>query len=77
MEELRKLQPEIVEQEGEEMADAIEHLLAIVLDKFINYNSHLSSWHAPRVVMRSVFDRHDFALSQLLQKWHHVTRELA
>lgn len=61
VEELRKLRPEIVKQEGEEMADAIEHLLAIVLDKFINYNSHLSSWHAPRVVMRSVFDRHDFA----------------
>jgi hypothetical protein len=61
VEELRKLRPEIVEQEGEEMADAIEHLLAIALDKFINYNSHLSSWHAPRVVMRSVFDRHDFA----------------
>lgn len=61
VEELRKLRPEIVVKEGEERGGALEHLLAFAIDKFLNYNSVLASWHAPRAVMRSVFDRHDFA----------------
>lgn len=61
VEELRGLRPEIVAKEGEERGAAIEHLLAFAIDKFLNYNSVLASWHAPRAVMRSVFDRHDFA----------------
>ncbi|MGE5618587.1 MAG: DUF1156 domain-containing protein [Sphingomonadaceae bacterium] len=61
VEELRKLRPEIIEAEGEEVGRAVEHLLAFVLDKWANYNSILASWHAPRQVIRSVFDRHDFA----------------
>lgn len=61
VEELRQLRPEIVAKEGEDRAVAIEHLLAFGIDKFANYNSVLASWHAPRSVMRSVFDRHDFA----------------
>ena len=35
--------------------------LALMQGKALNYNSRLASWHAPRQVMRSVFDRHDFA----------------
>lgn len=61
VEELRALRPEIVSKEGEERGAAIEHLLAFAIDKFLNYNSVLASWHAPRAVMRSVFDRHDLA----------------
>jgi adenine-specific DNA methylase len=61
MEELRKLGDEILKAEGPEMGEAIVHLLALVIDKFANYNSVLASWHAPRSVIRSVFDRHDFS----------------
>jgi putative DNA methylase len=52
---------EIVKAEGTEDGEAIIHLLAFLVDKFTNYNSYLASWHAPHAVMRSVFDRHDFA----------------
>jgi adenine-specific DNA methylase len=42
-------------------ADAITTFLGLALSKCSNYSSYLSSWHAPRTVMRSVFDRHDFS----------------
>lgn len=61
VEELAALRSEIEQTEGKETADAVVHLLALALDKFVNYNSMLASWHAPRQVIRSVFDRHDFA----------------
>lgn len=61
VEELRALRPQIIAKEGKDRGAAIEHLLAFAIDKFLNYNSVLASWHAPRSVMRSVFDRHDFA----------------
>jgi adenine-specific DNA methylase len=61
VEELKSLQNEIIKADGKEIGEAVEHLLALVIDKFLNYNSILGSWHAPRSVMRSVFDRHDFA----------------
>lgn len=61
VEELQKLRPEIIASEGEELGEAILHLLALIVDKYANYNSYLCSWHAPRQVIRSVFDRHDFS----------------
>ncbi len=61
VEELQKLKPEIRKREGEEKGNAVITLLAFGIDKLLNYNCHLSSWNAPRSVMRSVFDRHDFA----------------
>ena len=61
VEELQKLKPEIRKKEGEEKGNAVITMLAFGIDKFLNYNSYLSSWHAPRSVMRSVFDRHDFS----------------
>ena len=61
VEELRELREEIVETEGEEVGEAVGHLLAVVLDKSANHCSYLASWNAPRQVMRSVFDRHDFS----------------
>ena len=61
VEELRRLRKELYEAEGQELGEAVEHLLAFAVDKFANYNSVLASWHAPRTLIRSVFDRHDFA----------------
>lgn len=61
VEELKRLRQEIIEEEGEEVGEAVVHLLAMVVDKFANYTSMLASWNAPREVMRSVFDRHDYA----------------
>jgi adenine-specific DNA methylase len=61
VEELRRLRPDILAAEGEAVGEAVVHLLALVVDKFVNYNAYLASWHAPRQVMRSVFDRHDYA----------------
>lgn len=60
-EELKKLYVEVVRVEGREEGEAVIHLLGFVLDKLMNYNSVLGSWHAPHAVMRSVFDRHDFS----------------
>jgi len=61
VEELQNLLSEIVGTEDEKMTEAILHLLSFTLDKFLNYNSILASWHAPRHVVRSVFDRHDYS----------------
>ncbi|MCE9614802.1 MAG: DUF1156 domain-containing protein [Lentisphaerae bacterium] len=61
VEELQGLRAEIVKAEGKELGEAVLHLLAFVVDKFANYNSVLSSWHSSHSIMRSVFDRHDFA----------------
>jgi putative DNA methylase len=61
VEELGKLRKEIIRTEGLELGEPIVHLMALVVDKLANYNSLLASWHAPRSVIRSVFDRHDFA----------------
>lgn len=61
VEELKKLRPEIIAQEGEEMGEAIVHLLALVLDKFADYNSAQVGWHPSREVIAHTFSRHDFA----------------
>ncbi len=61
VEELRKVRPQILEAEGEEMGEAVAHLLGIALDKFLHYNSIMSRWHSGRGVMAPVFDRHDFS----------------
>ncbi len=61
VEELRNLRPEILEAEGEEQGRAVEHLLAFVLDKFLNHNALLASWDSGTYGIRSVFDRHDFS----------------
>ena len=61
MEELHSLRATIVEEEGEEVGEAIIHLLAFVLDKMANWNCMLSTWNVNAQTMRSVFDRHDFS----------------
>lgn len=61
VEELKKLQDEILKTEDRDLAQPVIHLLAFVIDKLANYNSLLSSWHSTHCIIRSVFDRHDFA----------------
>lgn len=61
VEELRVLRPQIIGKEGGERGAAIEHLLALTIDKLANWNSVLASWNVRAKTLRSVFDRHDFA----------------
>ena len=44
-----------------DMAEDILLELSLLQGKAINWNARLTSWIVPRQVMRSVFDRHDFA----------------
>jgi putative DNA methylase len=61
VEELQALRPILAENEKTDLGEAIQHFLSLAIDKFINYNSVLASWHAPHSVVRSVFDRHGFS----------------
>ena len=62
VETLQALAFELSQSVGPERAHALWTYLALAVCKSVNYNSRLASWHAPRCVMRSVFDRHDFSL---------------
>jgi adenine-specific DNA methylase len=64
---LSDLEAEIRREIDDERAEAILAYCGAILDKCPNYNSLLSSWHASRGVIRSVFDRHDFSF-----KWTFV-----
>lgn len=59
-EEFARMVPEVEAALGDDAHDVLFEL-ALMQGKALNYNSRLASWHAPRQVMRSVFDRHDFA----------------
>jgi len=61
MEELQALRPAILAEDGEEMGEAVVHLLAFAIDKLANYNCMLASWHTSHQVIRGIFDRHDFS----------------
>jgi putative DNA methylase len=61
VEELKNLRPEIIKEEGEDLGKAVVHLLALILDKFADYNSALSFWHSQRAVVAHVFEKHDFS----------------
>lgn len=61
VEELRELRPEILKAEGKEWGEAAVHLLAFATNKFTNYDSASSFWHALRGGMANTFDRHDFS----------------
>lgn len=61
MEELQAMRPEIVAKEGEDLGEAIVHVLAFVLDKLANWNCILSTWNVQAKTVRSLFDRHDFS----------------
>lgn len=61
MEELQMLRSTMIEVDGEELGEAVVHLLAFAIDKFTNYNCMLASWHISHQVIRGIFDRHDFS----------------
>jgi len=61
VEELRRLRPEILEAEGPEVGEAIIHLLALAVDKFVNHNCILTRWHSSHAVIAAKMDRHDYA----------------
>ena len=61
LEELRELVAEARGEEGEEVALALNLYLGFALDKAVDYNGMLSSWHSSRMTVRNVFDRHDFS----------------
>lgn len=58
--EFAELIPRVMEEEPERGQDILTEI-ALIQGKALNYNSKLSSWHVNKQVMRSVFDRHDFA----------------
>ncbi|MGO1260535.1 MAG: DUF1156 domain-containing protein [Bifidobacterium mongoliense] len=59
-EEFAKLIPEVRKELGSD-ADDVLFELALMQGKALNYNSRLGSWNVSKQVMRSVFERHDFA----------------
>lgn len=61
LEELHNVVAEARVELGEDEARALGLYLAFALDKSIDYNGMLSSWHASRTTVRNVFDRHDFS----------------
>jgi putative DNA methylase len=61
VEELQGLRADVLAGEGEDLGEAVLHLLAFALDKFANWNAILSSWNVRAETVRSVFDRHDFS----------------
>ncbi|MBM4273485.1 MAG: DUF1156 domain-containing protein [Deltaproteobacteria bacterium] len=61
VEGLQALRPEIIKAEGEELGEAVVHLLALAADKFLNHNCYSSRWEVTRSVIKSQMDRHDYA----------------
>lgn len=61
LEELRAVVGESRSELSREAAKALGLYLGLALDKSLDYNGMLSSWHASRMTVRNVFDRHDFS----------------
>ncbi len=61
VDELRSLRREILEAEGRELGEAVVHLLAIAIDKYVNFNCCMSSWASNTLRIRAKFDRHNYS----------------
>ncbi len=61
VEELGSLMPAIRKAEGTELGEAIGHLLAFAINKFLNHNCNATRWENTRSVIKSKMDRHDYA----------------
>ena len=72
LEALREMAPEMERELGKDRATAVRTYLGMVIGKIVNFNSILSSWDASRDKIRSVFDRHDFAM-----KWSFAEMNMA
>ncbi len=71
-EEFARLVPEVREALGH-AADQVLFELALMQGKALNYNSRLGSWHVSKQVMRSVFERHDFAFKWTFAEFEGAT----
>ena len=60
VEELQKLRLEIIKSDGEELGEAVVHLLAQIIDKYCDYNSKQAIWHPYREVIAHTFKVHAF-----------------
>lgn len=60
-EELERLRPEIVRAEGEEMGEAVVHILSFAFDKYLNHNNHSNKWEPTRGAVKGIFDQHNYA----------------
>lgn len=72
MKEFAKLIPEVEDDLGERAEDVLFEL-ALMQGKALNYNSLLTSWHAPRQVMRSVFEKHNFSFKWTFAEFEGAT----
>ena len=72
LEAISELTPDMEAELGKERTHAVRTYLAMVLDKCVNFNSIFASWDASRDKIRSVFDRHDFAM-----KWSFAEMNMA
>lgn len=61
LEELHAVLDEARSELDDETWRALGLYLALALDKSVDYNSRLASWHSSRTTVRNTFDRHDFA----------------
>jgi len=69
VEEFRRLVDQLRD-ESADRADSILALLSLMVGKAVNFDAILSSWHASRNTLRSVFDAHNFAF-----KWSYAEFE--
>ncbi len=70
LEELHRVLDEARSELDTDQVKALNLYLAFALDKVVNYNSRMSRWHPPRMLIAPVFDRHDFAF-----KWTYAEME--
>ena len=61
LEELQRVTIEARAELGDDRGNAVGLYLGLALDKAVDYNGRLSSWHSSRQRIRNTFDRHDFA----------------
>lgn len=61
VEELRKMRPELIRAEGKEFGEAIIHLLAFGINKFMNRNCVLTRFEPSQGTIVGKMDRHDYA----------------
>ncbi len=60
VEELNKMKSDIERAEGSDFGPAVFHLLALALDKFLDYNNMLNTWENQRCIVKHLFQRHDY-----------------
>lgn len=61
VEELASIRSEVVNESGDAAASDVCLLLALGIDKYINYNCNFCRWHTGRGVIAGKMDRHDYA----------------